>query len=102
MVTMLRAINARSIIMSISLDNGEGVRYPSCMGEVSLPLPLLKEFLDDIENRLDEVQDCGDHDQLCERGVVVAAFLFPRHRPSSFLLVFSGFPLLTFSLYRKS
>ena len=43
------------------------------------PRPLLGQPLDQIDQRLDEVQDCGDKDDGLQGFVLIAAFLFPGH-----------------------
>lgn len=43
------------------------------------PRPLLGKPLDQIDQRLDEVQDCGDKDDGLQGFVLIAVFLFPGH-----------------------
>ena len=43
------------------------------------PRPLLGKPLDQIDQRLDEVQDCGDKDDGLQGVVLIAVFLFPGH-----------------------
>lgn len=59
------------------LDKGSEKRYPVQVRGACAPRPLLCQAFDQIDQRLDEVQDCGDKDDGLEGFVLIAAFLFP-------------------------
>ena len=60
------------------LDISALLRYS--VGREGFPsLPLLDQSADQIDQRLDEVQDGGNQDDGLERFVLVAAFLYLRH-----------------------
>lgn len=60
------------------IDNGPGKGYPVFREGAEAP-SLLGQPSDQIDQRLDQVQDCGDKDDGLQGVVLIAAFLFPGH-----------------------